>query len=92
MRTEQPSFPKGLARFVLITALSAATLSEHDVVRARPSGVKAPVRRVHVLETRKQPSTASQCEWHATTAETTPYASWLTAADAGGFAIEVKAQ
>jgi hypothetical protein len=38
------------------------------------------------------PPSGAQCEWHATAAETTPSASWLTAADGGGFAIEVKAQ
>jgi hypothetical protein len=38
------------------------------------------------------PSTGTQCEWHASTPENTPSASWTTAGDAGGFAIEVKAQ
>ncbi len=36
------------------------------------------------------PVGGAQCEWHATAAENTPSASWLTAADAGGFAIEVR--
>ena len=38
------------------------------------------------------PAAGAECEWHASTADTTPTASWLTAANAGGFAIEVKAQ
>ncbi len=37
------------------------------------------------------PITGSQCEWHSTGAETTPSASWSTSADAGGFALEVRA-
>jgi hypothetical protein len=37
------------------------------------------------------PLTGAQCEWHQTVADTTPSASWATAADAGGFAIEVRA-
>lgn len=36
------------------------------------------------------PVGGAQCEWHATTPDNTPSASWLTAADAGGFAIEVR--
>jgi len=36
------------------------------------------------------PVTGAQCEWHATAAETTPSAAWLTAADAGGLALEVR--
>ena len=36
------------------------------------------------------PSTGAQCEWHASAADTTPSASWLTAGQAGGFALEVK--
>jgi len=39
----------------------------------------------------RAPLTGTTCEWNAVTAETTPSASWLTAADAGGFAIEVRA-
>ncbi len=38
------------------------------------------------------PTAGAECEWHASTADTTPSASWVTAANAGGFAIEVKAQ
>jgi hypothetical protein len=38
------------------------------------------------------PITGAQCEWHMTGADTTPTASWATAADAGGFAIEVRAE
>jgi hypothetical protein len=38
------------------------------------------------------PITGAQCEWLATAAETTPSASWATLADAGGFAIEVRAE
>ncbi|HET7293883.1 MAG TPA: hypothetical protein VFM88_15770, partial [Vicinamibacteria bacterium] len=38
------------------------------------------------------PSAGTQCEWHASAAETTPSTSWPTSADAGGFALEVKAQ
>ncbi len=37
------------------------------------------------------PATGAQCEWHTTGAETTPAVSWATAADAAGFAIEVRA-
>ncbi len=37
------------------------------------------------------PVTGAQCEWNAAAAEATPSASWLTAADAGGFALEVRA-
>ena len=37
------------------------------------------------------PSAGAECEWHASTADTTPSASWPTAASVGGFAIEVKA-
>jgi uncharacterized protein YjiK len=37
------------------------------------------------------PAAGAECEWHASTADTTPTASWVTAANAGGFAIEVKA-
>jgi len=36
------------------------------------------------------PPAGAECEWHASAAETTPSASWLTAAAVGGFAIEVK--
>jgi hypothetical protein len=36
------------------------------------------------------PTTGAQCEWHATSADTSPSASWPTAAAAGGFAIEVR--
>ncbi len=38
------------------------------------------------------PVTGSQCEWHMTGPETTPSASWATAVDAGGFALEVRAE
>jgi uncharacterized protein YjiK len=37
------------------------------------------------------PSAGAQCQWHASAADATPSASWATAADVGGFAIEVKA-
>ena len=37
-----------------------------------------------------KPGTGAQAEWHATVADTTPSASWLTASHGGGFAIEVK--
>jgi hypothetical protein len=36
------------------------------------------------------PVTGAQCEWHASAPETTPSASWLSAAAAGGFALELK--
>jgi hypothetical protein len=37
------------------------------------------------------PSAGSEAEWHATTADTTPNASWATSSDSGGIGIEVKA-
>jgi hypothetical protein len=37
------------------------------------------------------PIAGAECEWNASTADTTPSASWATSANAGGFAIEVKA-
>jgi hypothetical protein len=37
------------------------------------------------------PAAGAECEWHGSTADNTPSASWLTAADVGGFALEVKA-
>jgi PKD repeat protein len=36
------------------------------------------------------PSAGAECEWNASAAETTPSASWASAAVAGGFAIEVR--
>jgi hypothetical protein len=39
----------------------------------------------------RAPLTGTTCEWNAATAETTPSASWLTVADAGGFALEIQA-
>jgi len=36
------------------------------------------------------PTHSAVCEWNATTAETSPSASWVTAADGAGFALEVK--
>jgi sugar lactone lactonase YvrE len=38
------------------------------------------------------PVTGTDCEWHATTPETTPSASWITPGDAAGFALEIKAR
>jgi hypothetical protein len=37
------------------------------------------------------PPAGAECEWHASTAETTPSASWSTSAAVGGFALEIKA-
>jgi hypothetical protein len=37
------------------------------------------------------PVAGAECEWHATTADTTPSASWATAIAVGGFALEVRA-
>jgi hypothetical protein len=35
------------------------------------------------------PAAGAECQWHATTADTTPAASWLSLADVGGFALEI---
>jgi uncharacterized protein YjiK len=40
--------------------------------------------------THSAPTTGTACEWNATAAETSPSASWVTAADGAGFALEVK--
>jgi len=37
------------------------------------------------------PAAGAECEWNASTADTTPSASWLTLAAVGGFALEIKA-
>jgi hypothetical protein len=37
------------------------------------------------------PTTGAECEWRASTADTTPSVSWSTAAAAGGFALEIRA-
>ena len=37
------------------------------------------------------PAAGAECEWHASTADTTPSASWVTGAAVGGFALEIKA-
>jgi hypothetical protein len=41
--------------------------------------------------THSGPTNGTQCEWNPGTPDQTPSASWLTAADSGGFAIEVRA-
>jgi K319-like protein len=37
------------------------------------------------------PAAGAECEWNASTPDTTPSASWSTSSNAGGFAIEIKA-
>jgi hypothetical protein len=37
------------------------------------------------------PAAGAECEWNASTPDTTPSASWPTSSNAGGFAVEIKA-
>ena len=59
--------------------------------RVAEATTQSPATRSWTTGPTRSPAAGAECEWHASTADTTPSASWLTAAAVGGFALEIRA-